>query len=156
MVAFIASLLITGLMIGIVVWVGKRRDPATPLTWGEAFLAGTFVLALMLMLYGVVPDRFLRWADGDLKWRSDKIGVPTGPLPFRHHLLWEHGLSFGGRGKVTITAEVVRDILATVIYGVVLGVNFFGWSWWQKRGAKKAEVPALETSAYGRPLVRNT
>jgi hypothetical protein len=164
MVAFIASLLITGVMIGIVVYVGVTRDPATPLTWGEAFVAGTFVLGLMLMLYGVVPDRWLRWADGDLKWRSDKIGIPTGPLAhfdwwfikIKNHLLWPDGLTFGGRGRIMISAEVVRDIIATVIYGIAMGVNFMGWSWWQKRGQRKAAVPELETSAYGRPLVRGS
>jgi hypothetical protein len=154
MVEFIASLLITALMIGIAYRVGVRRDPAQPLTWGEAFVAGTFVLALMLMFYGVVPDRWLRLADGPLKWRSDKIGVPTGPLPFKHHLLWENGLTFWGRGRILITAQVVRDLIATVIYGVFMGINFMGWSWWQKRGRKQAETPAIETSAYGRPLIR--
>ena len=36
----------------------------------------------------------------------------------------------------------MRDIVATLIYGVALAAQFFIWSWWQKRG-KKAEQPAI-------------
>jgi hypothetical protein len=156
MVSFIASLLITGVMVAIVLRVAKRREPGTPLTWGEAFLAGTFLLALMLMLYGVVPDRWLRWADGDLAWRSDKIGIPTGPLPFKHHLLFAHGVYFFGKGRIIISAQILRDLIETVIYGVAVGGQMFMWSWWQKRGQRRGAVPELETSAYGRPLMRET
>ena len=60
MTAFITSLAVTGLMVGIVILVGKRRQPGTPLTWGEAFIAATFAFALLLMIYGVVPDRWQR------------------------------------------------------------------------------------------------
>ena len=165
MTAFIASLLITALMVGLVVAVGRRREPGRPLTWGEAFLAGTFLLLLMLMLYGVVPDRWLRWADGELAWRSDKVGIPLGPLggllkkaglkgKIEKNLLFPNGVYFFGRGRVMVTAQVLRDIIETVIYGIAVGGQLFMWSWWQKRGAKKAAAPELETSAYGRPLVR--
>ena len=43
--------------------------------------------------------------------------------------------------------------LATLIYVVAVGGQVFAWSWWQKRGKAK-DLPELETSAYGRPLVR--
>ena len=154
MAAFIASLLITGIMVGIVLSVAKRREPGRPLTWGEALLAGTFVLALMLMIYGVVPDRWLRWADGELKWRSDKIGIPTGPLPFRHHLLFSNGVYFFGRGRLLVSAEVLRDVVESILYGAALTGNLWMWSWWQRRAQKQAAVAEIETSAYGRPLVR--
>lgn len=157
MIAFIASVVVTGIMIGIVVVVARRRKPGQPLTWGEAFVAGTFLFALMLMIYGVVPDRWLRWADTELRWRSDKLGLPTGPL---HYLgvpnpLFTHGIYFGhNRGKIVITAQVLRDVIAGGIYVVFLVGQFAAWGWWQRRGKKAAAKPELETSAYGRPLVR--
>lgn len=149
MVAFLASMIITVVMCGIVVFVGKRRPVGTPVTWGEAFLAGTFLFALMLMFYGVVPNQWLQWAGNELKWRSDSIGVPT---PFGR--LWENGLEFGGRGKVTITAQAVGDAIAAGFYIVFFVLQIVGWLWWQKRGKKTAAPPAIETSAFGRPLVR--
>jgi hypothetical protein len=155
-VAFIASLLITGLMTGTVVAVGRRRPPDTPLTWGEAFLAATFVFGLLFMLYGMVPHYWLAWADNDLKWRPDKIGIPLGPIgslfDVKDNLLFPRGIPLPN-GYFVITAQVLRDIIAAGIYIVGLGLNFAMWLNWQKRGRKPA-TPELETSAYGRPLIR--
>lgn len=155
MVSFIASLIITGLLIAVILRAARRRMPGQPLTWGEAFIAATVLFALMLMIYGIVPDQFLRWADGDLAWRSDKIGIPMGPLPFGgdDNLLFDQGIEFGGRGRIIITAQVVRDIIVTGMYVVFLVANLIGWLWWQNRGKKKPKA-AIETSAYGRPLLR--
>ena len=148
MVAFIASLIVTGLMVAVVVAVANRRAPGTPLTWGEAFVAGAFVFGLLFLLYGVVPHQWLAWADNELGWRSDSIGIPT---PFGR--LFESGVSFGGRGRVLVTAQSIRDVIAAGIYIAGLGLNFWMWLWWQKRGQKKDETPEL-TSAFGRPLLR--
>ena len=149
MVAFLASLILTGAMVAAIVVVGKRRPPGTPLTWGEAFVAGTFMFALMLLLYGIVPNQWLQWADNELGWRSDSIGIPT---PFGR--LFEDGLTFGGRGRITITAETIRDVIAALLYIVFLVGQVVGWLWWQRRGKKPAAPAELPTSAYGRPLVR--
>ena len=158
MVAFIASLIITGLMVGVVVEVGRRRAPGTPLTWGEAFVAATFVFGLLFMLYGVLPHYWLAWADGDLAWRSDKIGIPLVPLgglfDVKDNLLFPEGIPMPN-GHFVVTAQVLRDIIAATIYIVGLGLNFAMWLRWQKRG-KKAATPELETSAYGRPLLRGS
>ena len=145
MVAFITSLVITGLMCGVVVAVAKRRPVGQPLTWGEAFVSALFVFTLLFMAYGVVPDRFLIWADNELNWRSDRNLT----------MFWndEPGLSFMGRGRLLISWQTVRDIIVSGIYGVALGANFVAWLLWQKRG-KNAGTPELETSAYGRPLTR--
>ena len=150
MVAFIISLVITVGMIAIAVAVGNRRPPGTPLTWGEAFLAGTFLFVLMLLVYGIVPNQWLQWADNELGWRSDKIGIPN---PFGEPWLGS-GLDFGGRGRITITAETVRDVVAALIYVVGLLAQIAGWLWWQRRGKRPARPAEIPTSAYGRPLVR--
>jgi hypothetical protein len=156
MVAFLASLLITGAMVAILVLVATRREPGRPLTWGEAFAAATFVFALLFMAYGVVPHHWLTWASNELGWRSDKLGIPIGPL---QHLglknpVFADGIKFFGRGKLTITAAGVGDIVAMGIYGVFVGGQFLGWLAWQRRAQRRAEQPAIETSAYGRPLLR--
>lgn len=148
MVAFIASLIVTVLMVLVVVAVAKRRQPGTPLTWGEAFVAGTFVFGLLFLLYGVLPDRWLLWADNELGWRSDSYGIPS---PFGR--LFEDGITFFGRGRILINAQTIRDIIASGIYIGGLALNFWMWMWWQKRGRRPA-TPELETSAYGRPLVK--
>ena len=41
MVAFVASLLLTVALMALVPFFAKRRPVGTPLTWGEAMVAGT-------------------------------------------------------------------------------------------------------------------
>ena len=155
MVSFTASLIITALMVAILARVAKRRAPGTPLTWGEAFVAAVYMFALMLMIYGVVPDQWLRWAEGGLEWRSDKIGIPMGPLPGggSDNLLFDQGIEFFGKGRIIVTAQTIADIIAATIYIVFLVLQIIGWLWWQNRGKKPAPA-AITTSAYGRPLLR--
>jgi hypothetical protein len=137
-VAFVTSILVLVVGIAIVFWVGNRRPVGTPLTWAEAMLGSIFVTALLLVGYAIVPNQWLAWADNELKWRADSIA---------------YRLSFFDRGTITITKQAIRDIIATVIYVVLLGLNIYLWAAWQKRGQKK-ELPAIETSSYGRPLVK--
>jgi hypothetical protein len=156
MVAFVASLLITGAMVAALVLVARRREPGRPLTWGEAFLAATFVFTLLFLAYGVVPHHWLTWAGNELKWRSDKYGIPIGPLDKLglKNPAFANGISFFGRGRIQITAAAIGDIIATLIYGVFVTANILGWLAWQRRGQRRAEQPAIETSAYGRPLLK--
>jgi hypothetical protein len=159
-VAFVFSLLISLAMVGVIVRVARNRPVGTPLTWGEAFGAAIYAFFLQFMVYGVVPHQFLAWADNELGWRSDKIGIPLGPfgalldgrLGVRDGVLFPQGVPLPN-GHFIITAQVLRDIIAAGIYIVFLLVQIKMWLWWQKRDQKKAGVPEL-TSAYGRPLVR--
>ena len=163
MVAFVLSLLGTALMWGVVVYYARRRPVGTPLSWGEAFAAGLFLFVLMFMLYGVVPHQWLAWADNELEWRSDTIGVPMGPLGkipgvddllnLKDNKLFPEGVPLPN-GSFILTAEVLRDVVAAGLYIVFLLAQRWAWLWWQKRGQKRPETPEL-TSAYGRPLVRN-
>ena len=159
MTAFIASLVLLFVMVGIVILVGRRRPKGTPLTWGEAFVAAVFTFGLLLMIYGIVPDRFLRWADGELRWRSDAIGIPVGPFHFlgnKKNVIFGDGITFFGRGRILVSKQVIRDLIASTFY-IVFGLGqIFLWMWWQKRGTAKPATPELETSAYGRPLVRGS
>ena len=73
MAAFVSSMIILVLGVAICMYVGARRPLGTPLTWGEAFVAGTFVFGLMLLAYGIVPHQWLTYADNELLWRPDKL-----------------------------------------------------------------------------------
>ena len=159
MTAFLASLVLLAVMIGVVILVGMRRPRGKALTWGEAFVGAVWVFGILLMIYGIVPDRFLRWADGELKWRSDAVGIPVGPFHFlgnKQNVLFGDGVTFYGRGRILVTKQVIRDILVSGIYIIFGLAQIFLWLWWQKRGTPKPATPELETSAYGRPLVKGS
>jgi hypothetical protein len=139
-VALLVALILTFAMAAGVFAYGIKRPVGKPLTWGEALLGGTYIYALIFLMYGVVPHQWLTFADTTLKMRKD--AVLAGP---------------GSKGAVqwlpfTITKQTVRDIVVTMIYIVFLGAMIAGWSLWQNRG--KAKPVAIETSTYGRPLVK--
>lgn len=167
MVAFITSFLALVVLCGLVFLYGSRRPVGTPTTWGEAIVGGTVVFFIFFLAYGIVPDTFLKWADGkSLNWRSDSIGIPAGPLNLllsgeghyyseKANVFFPQGVTFFGRGRVLVTKQAIRDILAANIYIVFLGINIYMWGAWQKRGKKAADKAALEpTSSYGRPIMK--
>jgi len=168
-VAFLTSIIVGVLLTAVVLVVARRRAPGTPLTWGEAFVAATFVFAIFVFAYGVIPHQWLVWCDKELAWRGDKTGIPLGPLgkvldngkeaigfiPVDKGVAWPEGITFFGRGRVLLNAEHIRDLVAATIYIMMLAGQFYLWAFWQKRGkvaTAKAEREALSTSAYGRPL----
>jgi hypothetical protein len=149
----VVALLVSTLMliagINLCLYVGRRRPPGTPLTWGEAFVGGTFVFALMVLAYGVVPHQWLTFADSVLLWRPDKlmVGVSTAGV------VWGNKAGvLGGRGKIIVNYQAVRDIVAATLYIIFLAGQVYLWSVWQKRGRTKPQVEV--SSAFGRPVMR--
>ena len=133
-------------------WYAKRRPVGTPLTWGEAMVGAVYVFFLMFWIYGVVPHHWLTWADAELNWRPDRIWIgPNGQMvtPITG---WTIKLDWF---PIAISAQVFRDIIATVIYGVFLGGQIWIWAWWQNRGKRAEAQGAIEpVSSYGRPLMK--
>ena len=167
MIAFVASGLLLVICVGAAMQYGRRRPVGTPMTWAEAMIAAIFVFGMFFLAYGILPDAFLRWADGPLKWRSDAKGIPLGAFhkiaskdwenhwySFSKNTLFPTGITFFGRGRVTIVKEHVRDFVAANLYIVFLGIQIYLWAAWQKRGKKQASTAVDTTSAFGRPLVR--
>ena len=145
---FSIVLLVAG--IALCLAVGRRRPPGTPLTWGEAFVGSTFVFALMVVAYGVIPHEWLEYADNELLWRADKmlVAVSSEGLKFG-----QDAKTFGGTGRILINYQAIRDIVAAVIYIVFLVAHVWLWAVWQKRG-RRAEAPVEVRSRFGRPVIR--
>jgi hypothetical protein len=140
MVALVASIVVMLVMTGAVFPYMKRRPVGTPLTWGEAMFAATYVFFILFWAYGVVPHQWLMLADNEWSWRADVVVVgPGGILEY---------LPF------TLTKQVLRDLIAVLLYGVILVANVAIWMMWQNRGKKAAATPEIETSRFGRPLVK--
>jgi Ca2+/H+ antiporter len=150
-VALISALLVLLLGVGICMYVGARRPIGTPLTWGEAMVAGAFVFALMLVAYGVAPHQWLSYADNALLWRADKllVGISSAGV------VWGQGAkNLGGSGRIIINYQAIRDIIASVMYILFLGTQVYLWSLWQKRGRKKPGDVEEARSRFGRPVLR--
>jgi uncharacterized membrane protein len=149
-VAFVVSILILVLMLLPVFYYAKRRKVGAPLTWGEAMVSGTWIFFVLFWAYGVVPHQFLTWADSELSWRPDKIWFgPNGSVTVFGATLDTPWI------PIQISAQVFRDIIATTIYIVFLGIQMWFWVWWQNRDKRAEAAKAIEpTTPYGRPLIK--
>lgn len=139
MVAFVVSSLIAVLMTAAIFPYMKRRPVGTMLTWGEAMFAAVYVFFILFWAYGVVPHQWLILADNEWGWRPDALvlGPGSGTAEFL---------------PLTFSKQTFRDLVAVGIYGVILVANVVVWMMWQNRGKTKA--PEIETSRFGRPLVK--
>jgi hypothetical protein len=144
-VQFIVSFLGAVLLTVVAIPYGKRRQIGSPLTWGQAMLAATYVFAVFFLAYGIVPHQWLTHEQNQLNWRADRIWIghnsaaevlSTSLMPF------------------DVTFQALGDIIVVGIYGFFLGLQIYIFSWWQKRGRAKPAAAELPTSTYGRPLVR--
>ena len=145
MVAFVTALLAVVLLTAGAMAYSKRRPVGAPLSWGEAMAASAFVFFVLFLAYGVLPHQWLQWADSQLGWRKDKI--LAGPAAITKK-------SIGIDIPITISYETLRDAIAALIYIVGLGVQIALFAKWQNRGKQKPKE--IETSAFGRPLVRGS
>ena len=142
--AFLVSLIATTLLTLVAIPYGKRRPIGTPVSWGEAMLGATYAFGTLFLAFGVVPHQWIDHADKNLGW--DRTRIVMGP--------WDilQPQSLGGWNPITLQYEAVRDIVVVVIHVYFFGLLIFIWQWWQKRG--QATTTAIETSTYGRPLVK--
>jgi hypothetical protein len=143
--AFLFSLALTLVLTFGALLYGKRRPLGTPVSWGESMLASVYVFAVMFIAYGVVPDRFIQHADKNLLWT--KQNLVYGPFDILKPQV------YGGWFPFTISYQEVRDIIVVLIHAVFFALQVWVWITWQKRG-KKAVSTEVETSTYGRPLVK--
>jgi hypothetical protein len=151
-VAFLLTILIGVVLVAPVFPYAKRRPVGTPLTWGEAIVGATYIFFVLFWIYGVVPHHWLTWADAELNWRPDVIWLGPGGQMVTPITGWTITTPWF---PIMISAMVIRDIIAVLIYVVLLGGQIWIWSWWQNRGKRADEQQAIEpVSQYGRPLMK--
>jgi hypothetical protein len=146
-VPFLTSFIVSLALIALAMLYGKRRPVGKPVTWGEGMIAGTYAFGVMFLAFGIVPNAWIDHADRELGWSKDRIVY--GPGGFLKPS------SLGGWNPITLQYQAVRDIVVVVIHALYFGLIIYLWHWWQSRGRVTAPA-AIETSTYGRPLVKKT
>jgi hypothetical protein len=145
MVALVVSTIAAIIMCFGVIRYAKRRPVDPPMTWGEAMLFGSAIFAIMFVAWGVIPHQWLTLAENEWSFREDRIWTAWGLLT---------PISEGGWFPFNITYRVLSDSVAALIYIVTLVPMVKLWGIWQNRAEINAPTTAVQTSTYGRPLVR--
>jgi hypothetical protein len=137
---------------GLLLVVSRKPQPADhTASWAECFLGAVATFALMALAYGVIPHEWLTYANGYLKWGD------TSKFVFRSG---QDMLFFPWHWPFNLDYPALRDIVVSMIYGAMLGLNIFLFAAWQKRHVV-AEKPAEDAtparrSRFGRPLRRGS
>lgn len=139
-VAFTGSLILTAVLTLAIVAYARKRPQGASLTWGEAMVAAFYVTFLMFWFFGVVPDQWMKHAEGTLAMRSDAILAGPGSTGWFEWL------------PIRITKQTVADLVTVHLYIIGLGLTLAMWAVWQGRGQKTGDD--VEKSNYGRPLVK--
>jgi len=124
----------------------KPRDAEEPATWAECIAGAVAVFALMTLGYAIVPHEWLTFANAQLEWGEGSKFVFTSSQDILGFIPIHYPFS--------LDYPAVRDIVVTMIYVVVLGLNVFMFSKWQKRNEVPTEVEGEpeKKSRFGRPL----
>lgn len=145
MVSFITSIVVLGIMCGVAAYVAWLRPQDQRPTWGEGMIGAAWFFGILLLMFGIVPDQFIRWADA-MEWNTDAFFYDDGT----HEIL-------GEVIRFDISMQAVRDVIVVIIHVVFLVILPPAILKWQKRGParslgeKTVEEPV---SDFGRPLVR--
>jgi hypothetical protein len=135
---------------GLLMVVSRAPKPADhKATWVECFLGAVATFALMTLAYGVIPHEWLTFANGYLEWGDTS------------KFIWQSSqdmLFFPWQWPFNLDYPALRDIVVSIIYGAMLGLNVVLFVLWQKRNVV-VEKPAPDTmpakrSRFGRPLRR--
>lgn len=140
MVAFIASFIVIFVMIGVIVWYGRRRPVGRPVTWGEAMVGATLVFFCMFWAYGVVPQAWISFFQNDLEWRPDQLlAGPDGTLV---------------GGPISFSKAALGDVITTIIYVFMVATHISLFSFWGRRGKLQADEARRDAVRGGRrPLL---
>jgi Mn2+/Fe2+ NRAMP family transporter len=136
------GLLVIGLIIVAVLM--RRPKPDRPATWAECMAGAVGVFALMALAYAIIPHEWITFSDKYLQWSTTKFLVHSG----------QDILFF--KFPFDINYKAISDVVTVVIYTVMVSLNVYLFSAWQKRGQEK-EAPVEEApkkSRFGRPLRR--
>jgi hypothetical protein len=144
--AFLFAFLLSSGLALLVIPYSKRRPKDQKATWGECMLGSMLAFGLMLVAFGIAPDRWIAHSDNELGWGATNIVY--GPFD----ILKPTPLG-GAWNPITIPYQAIRDIVVVLIHVWYFGLIIFLWGKWQKRGEAKPGTE-VATSSYGRPLVK--
>lgn len=126
----------------------EPRDPERSATWAECFAGAVGAFAMFALAYAIVPSEWLTFANGDLEWGDSSKFI----FKSNQEILGFIPINY----PFSMDYPALRDIVVTMIYVVLLGLNLKLWVMWQHRLDVPADAAAegapTKKSRFGRPL----
>ncbi|MGI9665596.1 MAG: hypothetical protein ACR2N2_00645 [Acidimicrobiia bacterium] len=110
-----------------------------PLTWARAMIGAMLFVALMFVIFAIIPNQMLTLFQSTLEWTPQKIILTVPPA-----------LVFGN--EIAISAAAAKDMIVAGFATTMLFVVPIFMYQWQKRAATKDEPKPEPVSNYGRPM----
>lgn len=114
------------------------------MTWARSAVGGGVFTALMIILFGVIPNEWLTYTQAVWEWTDQKIWIkiPTDLI---------------GGNELNISAAAIKDVIAGTYVVIATAVVATAMIRWQKRdeiraARDKKKASAEDVSVYGRPL----
>ena len=112
------------------------------LTWARASLGAALFTALMMILFGIVPNQWLTLAQGQFEWTSAKIAFT---IPSWLVL----------NNEVAISYAVIKEaIVAGYATNLLVAVAVVMYQWQERAKKRAAGPPPNLVSVYGRPVTK--
>ena len=113
-----------------------------PLTWARASLGAMLFTALMLIIFGIIPNQWLTLAQGEFEWTSAKIAVTLPPWLVLNN-------------EVAISYEVIKDAaLQGYVVNLLVVVIVVMYKWQERAKRLASGPPPKPVSVYGRPVTK--
>ena len=112
------------------------------LTWARASLGALLFTALMIILFGIVPNQWLSLAQGQLDWSSARIiyRVPSWLVL---------------NNEIAISAETAKEaILGGYVANLTAVIVVVMYQWQALEKKRRSGPPPQPVSEYGRPMTR--
>ncbi len=127
-----AIVLFTIGLVGAALVIRTPKKANEPATWAQTVLGALFVWFMFALGYGVIPHEWLTFANSYLNFDSSSF------LMHKNRIL-----------HFDITRDKASDSIAAVIYVVVLGLNIYFFSAWQKRKVAEPVAEGDDIAAAG-------
>jgi hypothetical protein len=101
-----------------------RRADKEKMTWTQAVIVGSWLLAISIILIGEVPSRILYWFDSTHALFSAKL----------HFMQWQEKPLGGNPGY-----QLIADIVANTVQGIFFVIIAAGAYFWGERHRKEGK-----------------
>jgi len=122
-------------LVGAALVIRTPKKSNEPATWAQTVLGAMFVWFMFALGYGVIPHEWLTFGNSYLNFDSSSF-----------FLRKNHVLPFD------ITRDKLIDSGAAVIYVIVLGLNIYFFSAWQKRKVAEPAAEGADETTDGGPI----